>query len=141
MKVGIVGASGYSGEVLVKLLLGHPRVTLAAVTSRTHAGKPLATVIPSVRGIDRGLKFVDSDPTALAASDIDLFFLALPHGAAATYAQALVQAGKRVIDLSADFRIAALALYKEYYGEDEAPTLLLSAGFVLPASTPLNWEY
>src|SRR6478609_7768109 len=84
MKVGIVGASGYSGEVLVKLLLGHPRVTLAAVTSRTHAGKPLATVMPAVRGIDRGLKFVDSDPVALAAGDIELFFLALPHGAAAT---------------------------------------------------------
>ena len=64
MKVGIVGASGYSGEVLVKLLLSHPRVTLAAVTSRTHAGKSLAAVIPAVRGLDRGLKFSDSDPAA-----------------------------------------------------------------------------
>jgi N-acetyl-gamma-glutamyl-phosphate reductase len=73
MKVGIVGASGYSGEILVKLLLGHPRVTLTAVTSRTHAGKPLSAVIPSVRGLDRGLKFVDSDPIALAASDVALF--------------------------------------------------------------------
>ena len=78
MKVGIVGASGYSGEVLVKLLLAHPRVALAAVTSRTHAGKPLASVIPAVRGADKGLKFSDSDPAALAASDVDLFFLALP---------------------------------------------------------------
>ena len=52
MKVGIVGASGYSGEVLVKLLLGHPWVTLAAVTSRTHAGKRLAAVIPAVRGAE-----------------------------------------------------------------------------------------
>ena len=140
MKVGIVGASGYSGEVLVKLLLGHPRVTLAAVTSRTHAGKPLASVIPSVRGADRGLKFIDSDPAALAASDIDLFFLALPHGAAATYAKALVAAGKRVIDLSADFRIADLATYQKYYGEHQAPELLASARFVLPELTPAAWR-
>jgi N-acetyl-gamma-glutamyl-phosphate reductase len=140
MKVGIVGASGYSGEVLVKLLLGHPRVTLAAVTSRTHAGKPLAQVIPAVRGADRGLKFTDSDPVALGKSDIDLFFLALPHGAAATYAKALVAAGKRVIDLSADFRIADLATYTKYYGEHHAPELLPSARFVLPELTAPAWK-
>lgn len=140
MKVGIIGASGYSGEVLVKLLLGHPHVTLAAVTSRTHAGKPLASVIPAVRGADQGLKFVDSDPAALAASDIDLFFLALPHGAAATYARALVPAGKRVIDLSADFRIADLATYQKYYGEHHAPELLPSARFVLPELTAPSWK-
>ncbi|MEY2879109.1 MAG: hypothetical protein RLZZ15_1489 [Verrucomicrobiota bacterium] len=140
MKVGIVGASGYSGEVLVKLLLGHPRVTLAAVTSRTHAGKPLASVIPAVRGLDRGLKFTDSDPAALAAGDLDLLFLALPHGTAATYAKALVPAGKRVIDLSADFRIADLATYQKYYGEHHAPALLPSARFVLPELTPTAWR-
>lgn len=140
MKVGIVGASGYSGEVLVKLLLGHPNVTLAAVTSRSNAGKALGSVIQSVRGADRGLKFTDSDPAALAASDIDLFFLALPHGAAATYAKVLVPAGKRVIDLSADFRIADLAAYKRYYGEHHAPELLPSARFVLPELTPPAWK-
>lgn len=140
MKVGIVGASGYSGEVLVKILLGHPNVTLAAVTSRSNAGKPLAAVIPAVRGIDQGLKFTDSDAAALAASDIDLFFLALPHGAAATYAKALVPAGKRVIDLSADFRIADLATYTQYYGEHHAPELLPGARFVLPELTPPAWK-
>lgn len=140
MKVGIVGAAGYSGEVLVKLLLAHPHVQLAAVTSRTHAGKPLAAVIPALRGADRGLKFVDSDAAALAAADIDLFFLALPHGAAATYAKALVPAGKRVIDLSADFRIADLATYQKYYGEHHAPELLPSARFVLPELTPPAWK-
>jgi N-acetyl-gamma-glutamyl-phosphate reductase len=140
MKVGIVGASGYSGEVLVKLLLGHPRVKLAAVTSRTHAGKPLASVMPAVRGVDQGLKFTDSDPAALAATDVELWFLALPHGAAATYAKALVAAGKRVIDLSADFRIADLATYTKYYGEHHAPELLPSARFVLPELTPPAWK-
>ena len=140
MKVGIVGASGYSGEVLVKLLLGHPNVNLAVVTSRSNAGRPLAAVIPSVRGADHGLRFTDSDPAALAASDIDLFFLALPHGAAATYAKALVPAGKRVIDLSADFRIADLAAYQRYYGEHHAPELLPLARFVLPELTPVAWK-
>jgi len=140
MKVGIVGASGYSGEVLVKLLLGHPQVTLAAVTSRTLAGKPLAAVMPAMRGIDRGLKFVDSDVAALAASDIALFFLALPHGAAATYAKALVAAGKRVIDLSADFRISDLATYQKYYGDHHAPELLKDARFVLPEITAPAWR-
>jgi N-acetyl-gamma-glutamyl-phosphate reductase len=140
MKVGIVGASGYSGEILVKLLLGHPRVTLAAITSRSQVGKPLAAVIPSVRGADRGLTFSDSDASALAASDIALFFLALPHGAAATYAKALVASGKRVIDLSADFRIAELAAYQKYYGEHHAPELLSRARFVLPELTAPAWK-
>ncbi len=140
MKIGIIGASGYSGETLVKLLLAHPRVTLAAVTSRTHAGKPLSQVIPALRGVDQGLKFVDSDAAALASSDIDLFFLALPHGAAADYAKVLVPAGKRVIDLSADFRIADLATYESYYGKHHAPELLSQARFVLPELTPITWK-
>ena len=140
MKVGIVGASGYSGEVLVRLLLQHPRVTLAAVTSRSQAGKPLSAVLPAVRGADPGLTFSDSDPAALAAGDIDLFFLALPHGAAATYAKALAAAGKRVIDLSADFRVADLATYERYYGKHHAPELLPHARFVLPELTPPGWR-
>jgi N-acetyl-gamma-glutamyl-phosphate reductase len=140
MKVGIVGASGYAGETLVKLLLGHPKVELAAVTSRTHAGKALSEVIPSVRGIDRGLRFVPSDAAALAAGDIPLFFLALPHGTAAEFARALVGAGKRVIDLSADFRIADLATYEKYYGKHHAPELLEHARYVLPELTAPDWK-
>ncbi len=140
MKVGIIGASGYSGELLVKLLLGHPHVTLAAVTSRSQAGKPLAAVIPALRGQDRGLCFIDSDAAALAAADIDLFFLALPHGAAADFAKILVPAGKRVIDLSADFRIADLATYERYYGKHHAPELLPQTRFVLPEITPPAWK-
>jgi N-acetyl-gamma-glutamyl-phosphate reductase len=140
MKVGVVGASGYSGETLVKLLLNHPHVILAAVTSRQHAGQPLAQVIPAVRGLDRDLRFVDSDAGALAASDIALFFLALPHGAAATFARAFLAAGKKVIDLSADFRIADLATYTNYYGEHHAPELLAQARFVLPELTAGEWK-
>jgi N-acetyl-gamma-glutamyl-phosphate reductase len=140
MKVGIVGASGYAGEVLVKLLLRHPHAQLAAVTSRTHAGKRLAQVIPAVRGIDRGLTFSESDPAILAGGDIPLFFLAVPHGTAAAFAKALVPAGKRVIDLSADFRVADLATYERYYGPHHAPELLVQARYVLPELTPPPWK-
>ena len=141
MNVGVVGASGYSGEVLVKLLLGHPQVKLTAVTSRQHAGKPVSAVIPALRGTAADqLKFSDSDPAAIAArKDIDLWFLAVPHGAAAELAKVLVPAGKRVIDLSADFRIESLAIYQKYYGAHHAPELLPSARFVIPEITPPAW--
>ena len=140
MNVGVVGASGYSGETLVNLLLGHPLVTLGAVTSRQQVGKPLAQVIPALRGADRGLRFVDSNAAALAASDIELFFLALPHGAAATFAKPFIAAGKKVIDLSADFRIADLATYTRYYGDHQAPELLAQARYVLPELAPADWK-
>lgn len=141
MNAAIVGASGYSGEVLVRLLSRHPNVTLAAVTSRQHAGKKLAAVIPALRGIAPDIAFIDSKPEELAArDDLDVFFLALPHGAAATFARALVPAGKRVIDLSADFRIADLVTYEKYYGPHHAPELLPGARFVLPELTPPAWK-
>jgi N-acetyl-gamma-glutamyl-phosphate reductase len=142
MNVGIVGASGYSGEVLVKLLLGHPQVKLTAVTSRQHAGKPLAAIIPALRGTAADqLKFSDSDPAALAArQDIGLWFLALPHGTAADFARALVPTGVKVIDLSADFRIADLATFEKYYGAHHAPELLPAARFVLPELSDLSWR-
>lgn len=142
MKVGIVGASGYSGEVLVKLLLGHPHVTLAAVTSRQHAGKPLSSIIPALRGTAADtLKFSGSDPAELAArDDIALWFLALPHGAAADFAKILVPAGRKVIDLSADFRVADLATYEKYYGKHHAPELLPQARYVLPELTDPKWK-
>jgi len=140
MNVGIVGASGYSGELLVSLLLRHPQVRLTVVTSRAHAGKPLAQVIPALRGSDQGLIMSDSDAVRLAASDLDLIFLALPHGAAADFAKVLVPAGKRVIDLSADFRIADLATYERYYGKHHAPELLPQARFVLPELTSPGWK-
>ena len=142
MNVGVVGASGYSGEVLVKLLLGHPQARLLAVTSRQHAGKPVAGLIPALRGTAaERLAFSDSDPAKLAArTDIDLWFLALPHGAAADFAQALVPTGRKVIDLSADFRLADLATYEQYYGRHHAPGLLPQARFVLPELTDPKWK-
>jgi N-acetyl-gamma-glutamyl-phosphate reductase len=133
-KVGIVGASGYTGEELVRILARHPHVQLAAVCSRTLAGKAVADEIPRLRGIvDAELRFSASSPAECAASDVAVWFLALPHGVAAEYAQPLIAAGKRVLDLSADFRLKDLALYKKYYGHDHpAPALAAEARYVVP---------
>lgn len=134
MNIAIVGASGYSGEVLVKLLAGHPAVTLKAVTSRSKCGQAVSSVIPQLRGVLDDLLFEDSDPQALAArDDLDCFILALPHGAAATFARPLVDAGKKVIDLSADFRLEDPAVYEEYYGAAHPDVALLEdAVYLLP---------
>ena len=133
-KVGIVGASGYTGEELVRVLARHPHVQLAAVCSRTLAGRAVAEEIPRLRGIvDAGLLFSASSPAECAASDVAVWFLALPHGVAAEYAQPLIAAGKRVLDLSADFRLRDLGLYKKYYGHDHpAPALAAVARYVVP---------
>lgn len=133
-KVGIVGASGYTGEELVRVLARHPHVQLAAVCSRTLAGKAVADEIPRLRGIvDAGLLFSASSPAECAASDVAVWFLALPHGVAAEYAQPLIAAGKRVLDLSADFRLRDLGLYEKYYGHDHpAPALAAAARYVVP---------
>lgn len=133
MKVGIIGASGYSGETLVRLLARHPGVQLTRVTSRQAAGQPVSSVIPALRGQLDDLLFSNSDPNEVAASEEELYFLALPHGVSAEYARALVNAGKRVIDLSADFRLESTELYKEYYGvEHPAPDLMKAAPYVQP---------
>jgi len=133
MKAGIIGASGYSGELLVRLLARHPHVQLARVTSRQLAGQSVGEVIPALRGQLPGLTFSNSDPAEVAASEEEIYFLALPHGVSAAYAKALTNAGKLVIDLSADFRLGSAELYKEYYGEEHpAPELLHAAPYVLP---------
>ena len=105
-KVAIVGASGYSGEELVRLLLNHPQVELAAVTSRQYAGQTLAQVFPKFAGHSQARTLRFSEPNAeLLAKQADVVFLALPHGVAAEYAVPLLNAGVVVIDLSADFRL------------------------------------
>lgn len=133
-KVAIAGASGYSGEELVRLLLSHPDVELTAVTSRQYAGQPLARVFPrfASHGQSQTLRFVEPDPAALARQ-ADVVFLALPHGVAAELAVPLLQAGCRVIDLSADFRLKSASVYREFYGHDHpAPDLLARSVYGLP---------
>lgn len=134
VKVAIIGASGYSGEELVKLLLHHPNVELVAVTSRQHAGKTLAQVFPRHGNHPRAKELHFSDPNAASlAKQADLVFLALPHGVAAEYAVPLLQQGCRVIDLSADFRLKSADVYEEFYGHDHAsPELLKKSVYGLP---------
>ena len=142
MKVAIVGASGYSGEELVRLLSRHPEVSLTTVTSRSLAGKPVAEVMPALQHLVGDLVFSDSDPQALSArDDLDVYFLALPHGVATEYAKPLFQAGKTVIDLSADFRLDSSTVYTTYYGHPHpAPDLLKAAAYVIPELEDKKWR-
>ena len=133
-KVAIVGASGYSGEVLVQLLLNHPHAELVAVTSRQNAGQTLAQVFPKFASHPKSktLRFVDPN-VELLAKQADVVFLALPHGVAAEYAVPLLNAGVSVIDLSADFRLKSAEIYKEFYAHDHpAPGLLKKSVYGLP---------
>jgi N-acetyl-gamma-glutamyl-phosphate reductase len=133
-KVAIVGASGYSGEELVRLLLSHPFAELTAVTSRQYAGQPLARVFPRFAHHPRARALGFSEPNAeRLAREAQVVFLALPHGVAAEYAVPLLEGGCQVIDLSADFRVHDPAVYQEFYAHDHpAPGLLPRAVYGLP---------
>ncbi len=133
-RVAIVGASGYSGEVLVQLLLNHPHAELVAVTSRQNAGQMLAQVFPKFASHPKTKPLRFTEPNASALAKIaDVVFLALPHGVAAEYAVPLNNAGCVVIDLSADFRLKSAEIYKEFYAhEHPAPELLKKSVYGLP---------
>jgi len=133
-KVAVIGASGYSGEELVRLLLNHPQVELVAVTSRQNAGQTLAHVFPKFASHPKSKTLRFSEPKAdLLAKQADVVFLALPHGVAAEYAVPLLDAGCEVIDLSADFRLKSAEIYQDFYAHDHpAPDLLKKAVYGLP---------
>ncbi|MBC7980168.1 MAG: N-acetyl-gamma-glutamyl-phosphate reductase [Armatimonadetes bacterium] len=134
IKTAIVGASGYTGMELLRILLNHPAVDLVAVTSRAEAGKRLDQVFPrfsKARSAD--LTFSEPDPDLIAESGAAAAFLALPHGVAADIARALLERGLKVIDLSADFRLRSAETYEEfYYHEHPAIDLLAEAVYGLP---------
>jgi N-acetyl-gamma-glutamyl-phosphate reductase len=133
-QVAIIGAAGYAGEELVRRLLGHPCVELAAVIDRASPGQTLAQVFPRFASHPRArtLRFSEP-PLELLARQAQVVFLALPHGVAAEFAQPLLQLGCQVIDLSADFRLRSAAVYKEFYAhEHPAPELLAQAVYGLP---------
>jgi N-acetyl-gamma-glutamyl-phosphate reductase len=133
-KVAVIGASGYSGEELVRLLLNHPLTELVAVTSRQYAGKTLAQVFLKFASHPKSKSLRFSEPNAeVLAKQADVIFLALPHGVAAEFAVPLLSAGAIVIDLSADFRLKSAAIYKEFYAHDHpAPELLKKSVYGLP---------
>jgi N-acetyl-gamma-glutamyl-phosphate reductase len=130
IRVGIYGGSGYTGQELLRLLLGHPGAKVVATTSRRFAGKPVAEVYPHFAGLT-DLVFTDASPEALAEFT-DLIFLALPHGVSMEMVPAFVRTGRKVIDLSADFRIRDAEVYGAWYGPHRAAEMLPEAVYGLP---------
>ncbi len=113
IKVAVVGATGYTGVELLRLLARHPNVEVCAVTSRSEAGVGIADYFPSLRGA-YDLQF--QDPAAADLSRCDAVFFATPHGVAMRDAPALLAKGVRVVDLSADFRIRDIPTWEQWYG-------------------------
>jgi len=130
IRIGIVGGTGYTGVELLRLLAQHPHCELAAITSRKEAGMGVAEMFPNLRGRVT-LKF--SEPAKAGLKDCDLVFFATPNGVAMGEARALVDAGVRVIDIAADFRIQDVALWEQWYGVKHAcPELVAEAVYGLP---------
>ncbi len=130
VRVAVLGATGYTGVELLRLLAAHPAVELAFLSSEQYRGRAASEVYPFLAGIvDASLEAPDPDAVAAAA---DVVFTALPHGAAAPAVVALVRRGRRVLDLSADFRLHDAAVYARWYGEHAAPELLSEAVYGLP---------
>ena len=134
-RVGIVGANGYSGRELCGLLARHSYANLVVLASRQYAGKTVAEVLPRLAKVSRveNLSFVTPSISALLDSGVEIAFLALPHGLAAEFALPLLEAGIKVIDLSADFRLKNVDTYQKFYGKEHpAPHLLSEAVYGLP---------
>lgn len=130
VKVGIVGGTGYTGVELLRLLALHEEAEVVAITSRAESGRRVDDLYPNLRG-HYDLAFSEPDVDRLAACDI--VFFATPHNVAMNLVPALLEAGARVVDLSADYRIADAQLWSQWYGEPHAsPELLLQAVYGLP---------
>jgi len=128
--VAILGATGYTGAELIRLLSGHPGFEVAHLAAHSQAGKSVTEVLPGVGGTLADMQLATAD--AAIPDDVQLVFTALPHGAAAGSVKKTLDAGKRVVDLSADFRHKSNATYKAAYGKDHPfPELLDSAVFGL----------
>jgi N-acetyl-gamma-glutamyl-phosphate reductase len=129
IKAGIVGGTGYSGVELMRLLAQHPQVEIAVATSRQEAGKAVSAVFPSLRG-RVSLAFLPPDAPALKQCDV--VFFGTPNGVAMGEARALLDAGARVIDISADFRLKDVADWERWYKmKHAAPDLVAEAVYGL----------
>lgn len=129
-KIGIVGATGYTGVELLRLLVNHPDVEITYVTSREQAGNRVDALFPNLRGY---LDLTFSTPSDEALSACDLVFFATPNGIAMKSAQVLLDNGTKVIDLAADFRIKEVSVWEKWYGMQHAsPQLVEEAVYGLP---------
>jgi len=130
LKIGIVGGTGYTGVELLRILSQHPEVNIEAITSRKEAGMDVAQLFPSLRGRIE-LKF--SDPAEANLDKCDVVFFATPNGIAMKQVPPLLDAGVRIIDLAADFRIKDIAVWEKWYGMSHAcPELVAEAVYGLP---------
>lgn len=129
--IGIIGASGYVGAELMRLLAQHPGFDVRFVTGDTQAGQPVADLYPHLAAIGAGQEFVKYDPALL--DDVGLAFLALPHGQSMAMAADILDRGKVAVDLAADFRLNDAGEYQQWYGEPHlAPELLGQFAYGLP---------
>lgn len=129
-KAAIFGASGYTGQELIRILSGHPQVELVAVTSRRYAGMKVSDVFPSLSGLT-SLTYANASPREIAGI-CDVVFLALPHGVSMEIAPVFIGAGKKVIDLSADYRLRDPATYEQWYAKHSSVGLFGQAVYGLP---------
>ncbi|MCB2216692.1 N-acetyl-gamma-glutamyl-phosphate reductase [Desulfofustis glycolicus] len=130
LRVAIIGASGYTGGELVRLLSTHPDVTVTAATSRQHEGKPLSSIYPHLH---QRTDLICTNPTSAQLAELaDFFFCAVPHQAAMALVPGLIEAGRKVVDLSADFRFRDIAVYEHWYQTHSAPELAATAVYGLP---------
>jgi len=131
-EIAIIGASGYAGGELIRFVDQHPAMEAVYLAAHSQAGKTLREVHPNLRGGDRVLGALDGAP------DVDLAFLALPHGASAEPAMALLARGTKVVDLGSDFRLDSAARYREAYGSDHPfPAELGAWGYGIPELFPI----
>lgn len=131
LKIGIMGVRGYTGEELLKILLHHPKVTVCCLQARVEKPTPVATLLPQFAH-ESDLACADYAPEVMARG-CDVVFLALPHTVSMSAASKILKKGKKVIDLSADFRLKDTALYKRYYAkEHSAAELLKESVYGLP---------
>lgn len=130
LRVGIVGATGYTGAELARILCNHPEVQITAATSRQYAGKPLSSAFPHLRG---KADIICQDIQGAELLDkADVFFTAVPHKTAMDLVPGMLEDGKKVIDLSADFRLRDVDVYEEWYQPHSAADVLQEAVYGLP---------
>ncbi len=130
IKIGIVGGTGYTGVELLRLLAIHPNAELACITSRGEAGMRVSDMFPSLRGY---VALTFTDPVQADLQSCDVVFFATPNGIAMQQTRGLLDAGVRVIDLAADFRIKDVAVWEKWYGMVHAcPDLIAEAVYGLP---------
>ena len=135
LKVGIVGAAGYTGAELIRIIVAHPRLELVWLAGHSTAGQPLSSVLPSLIGVPdletRIMEGFEISQVPTLAAKLDVVFTALPHATSARVGAAFYRAGVQVVDLSADYRLSDADVYEQWYGEHPEKELLPEARYGL----------